>query len=196
MANDAYVSASSSSKKHAFWETQPVGQFKELGDSSLREGPIENPTTISEVKAEPYNLPGAYEWTTCDVEDDTTITEVYNLLANNYIEDDENMFRLFNYSIEFLRWALCPPGFYKNWHIGVRVKAGSKKLVAFITGIPARIRVREQTFWMVEVNFLCVHKKLRTKRLAPVLIKEITRRVHLENIWQAAYTAGVVLPLR
>ena len=24
---------------------------------------------------------------------------------------------------------------------------------------------------MVEINFLCVHKKLRTKRLAPVLIK-------------------------
>ena len=34
----------------------------------------------------------------------------------------------------------------------------------------------------------------RTKRLAPVLIKEITRRVNLRNRWQAAYTAGVVLP--
>jgi hypothetical protein len=47
---------------------------------------------------------------------------------------------------------------------------------------------------MVEINFLCVHKKLRAKRLAPVLIKEITRRVNLENVWQAAYTAGIVLP--
>lgn len=47
---------------------------------------------------------------------------------------------------------------------------------------------------MAEINFLCVHKKLRHKRLAPVLIKEITRRVNLENIWQAVYTAGVVLP--
>ena len=47
---------------------------------------------------------------------------------------------------------------------------------------------------MVEINFLCVHKKLRSKRLAPVLIKEITRRVNLEDIWQAAYTAGVVIP--
>ncbi|CAG8628057.1 2278_t:CDS:2 [Racocetra fulgida] len=32
------------------------------------------------------------------------------------------------------------------------------------------------------------------KRLAPVLIKEITRRSHLEGIFQAVYTAGVVLP--
>lgn len=47
---------------------------------------------------------------------------------------------------------------------------------------------------MVEINFLCVHKKLRSKRVAPVPIREITRRVHLEGIFQAVYTAGVVLP--
>lgn len=35
---------------------------------------------------------------------------------------------------------------------------------------------------MVEINFLCVHKKLRSKRLAPVLIKEITRRVNVTNV--------------
>lgn len=45
-----------------------------------------------------------------------------------------------------------------------------------------------------EVNFLCIHKKLRGKRLAPVLIKEITRRINLEGIWQAIYTGGIVLP--
>ena len=33
-----------------------------------------------------------------------------------------------------------------------------------------------------------------SKRLAPVLIKEVTRRVNLQNRWQAVYTAGVVLP--
>lgn len=47
---------------------------------------------------------------------------------------------------------------------------------------------------MVEINFLCVHKKLRSKRMAPVLIREITRRVNLQGIFQAIYTAGVVLP--
>ncbi|KAJ4960025.1 hypothetical protein NE237_019935 [Protea cynaroides] len=179
-------------KKHKFWETQPVGQFRDLGDTSLPEGPIEQPTPLSEVKQEPYNLPSPYEWTTCDIDNEDTCIEVYNLLTNNYVEDDENMFR-FNYSREFLRWALRPPGYFKSWHIGVRVKV-SKKLVAFITGVPARIRVRDDVVKMTEINFLCVHKKLRSKRLAPVMIKEVTRRVHLENIWQAAYTAGVVIP--
>lgn len=47
---------------------------------------------------------------------------------------------------------------------------------------------------VVEVNFLCVHKKLRSKRLAPVLIRELTRRVNICGIFQACYTAGVVLP--
>merc|ERR1711972_1009580 len=71
---------------------------------------------------------------------------------------------------------------------------GNGKLVGFITGIPANIQVFDNLIKMVEINFLCVHKKLRSKRLAPVLIKEITRRVNKQNIWQAVYTAGVVLP--
>ena len=44
------------------------------------------------------------------------------------------------------------------------------------------------------MNFLCVHKKIRSKRLAPVLIKEITRRVNRNDGWQAIYTAGVNVP--
>jgi len=47
---------------------------------------------------------------------------------------------------------------------------------------------------MAEINFLCVHKKLRDKRLAPTLIKEITRRVNLTNVWQAFFTSGDVFP--
>ena len=41
---------------------------------------------------------------------------------------------------------------------------------------------------------LCINvyqSACRSKRLAPVLIKEITRRVNLTGRWQAAYTAGV-----
>jgi glycylpeptide N-tetradecanoyltransferase len=35
---------------------------------------------------------------------------------------------------------------------------------------------------------------LRSKRLAPLLIREITRRCYLKGIYQAIYTAAVVLP--
>ena len=73
----------SMSKRHKFWETQPVGQFRDLGDSSLPEGVIEQPTPLSEVKQEPYNLPAQYEWSTCDMDDGSTCNEVidwFNLL--------------------------------------------------------------------------------------------------------------------
>ena len=60
--------------------------------------------------------------------------------------------------------------------------------------MPANVRIVDIVKSMVEINFLCVHKKLRSKRLAPVLIREITRRVNLKGIFQAVYTAGVVLP--
>ena len=83
------------------------------------------------------------------------------------------------------------PGWKKSWHIGIRV---GETLCAFISAVPINIRVRKNTLPMPEVNFLCIHKKLRGKRLAPVLIKEVTRRVNLESIWQAIYTGGIVLP--
>ena len=47
---------------------------------------------------------------------------------------------------------------------------------------------------MAEISFLCVHKKLRKKRLSPVMIKEVTRRINKQNVWQALYVAGEVVP--
>ena len=102
------------------------------------------------------------------------------------------MFR-FKYSIPFLRWALLTPGYYKEWIVGVRV-IKNKKLVGFISGIPVTTVVIEKRMPMAEINFLCVNKKLRAKRLSPVLIKEVTRRINLKNIWQAVYTAGKYIP--
>lgn len=39
-----------------------------------------------------------------------------------------------------------------------------------------------------------MHKKLRSKRLTPVLIKEVTRRINLTGVFQAVYTVGSYLP--
>lgn len=180
-------------RPHVFWDTQPVPGMNEdqiaTGDLA---GPIDEIKTVAEVKQEPYNLPDAFEWHLCDCADEQEIDEIYHLLCENYVEDDDNMFR-FDYSAAFLRWALMPPQYLRDWHLGVRVKS-TKKLVAFISGIPAKMSVYDKNISLVEINFLCVHKKLRCKRMAPVLIKEITRRVNLKNVWQAVYTAGVVLP--
>ena len=65
------------------------------------------------------------------------------------------------------------------------------RTLSLISTIPVPL---DSTIKTAEINFLVTHKKLRSKRLAPVLIKEVTRRVNLQGVWQAVYTAGVVLP--
>mgnify|MGYP001225459519 FL=1 len=178
---------------YKFWKTQPVPKFDE---SIEKEGPIDSLKTVADISRVPVPLkaiPG-FEWCDLAVDDHASrdLDDVHELLNENYVEDNTSMFR-FNYTKEFLRWALTPPGYYKTWFVGIRVSS-SNKLVAFISAVPVTLNANGKTVKAVDINFLCVHKKLRSKRLAPVLIKEITRRVNLENIWQALYTAGVVLP--
>ena len=186
----------------AFWDTQPM-PHERAGKLTKKEqqeqveviesAAIQPNKTREEIRQDPYNMPKGFEWCVVDILDEVKRMEVYKLLNENYVEDNDCMFR-FDYSPDFLVWALTPPGFSKDFHVGVR-SSKTKKLVAFITAIPAMIRAHDKTVPMVEINFLCVHKKLRSKRLAPVLIKEITRRVNLSGVFQAVYTAGVVLPV-
>ncbi|KAI6127852.1 N-myristoyl transferase [Pisolithus croceorrhizus] len=173
-----------------FWETQPVPQMGEEPPSE--DGYIEPAKAIEDVRREPYPLPKDFEWSTLDIDDSKQTKEVYDLPSLNYVEDDNAAFR-FQYSAEFLEWALKPPGYFRERHVGVRVSS-NKKLVAFISGVPTTLRVRGNVFRASEIYFLCIHKKLRSKRLAPVLIKEATRQVHLQGISQAIYTVGAVLP--
>ncbi|EXJ95939.1 glycylpeptide N-tetradecanoyltransferase [Capronia coronata CBS 617.96] len=177
---------------YKFWATQPVPKFDEKPEDSRPDGPIKE-VTPEMVPKTAAPLPEGYEWCELDLTNDEEIKEVYKLLSQHYVEDDHAMFR-FNYSAVFLDWALKSPGWKKSWHIGVRAKGPSRLLVASIFGIPIKLRIRQNVLDVVEINFLCVHKKLRSRRLAPVLIKEITRRCNLDGVYQAIYTGGVVLP--
>ncbi|KZT26399.1 N-myristoyl transferase [Neolentinus lepideus HHB14362 ss-1] len=175
---------------HKFWGTQPVPQ---LGDEiPTDDGPIESSKLREEVRQDPYPLPKDFQWSIVDLSDSNQLKEVYELLSLNYVEDHDATFR-FQYTAEFLQWALQPPGYHKEWHVGVRVTS-NKKLVGFISGVPITLKIRDHVVKCSEINYLCVHKKLRSKRLAPVLIKEVTRQCHLKGIFQAIYTAGVLLP--
>lgn len=175
-------------KDYKFWKTQPVTNFDE---DITEEGPIET-KKVEDISTAPLPLLNEFEWADLDLNDEKDRDDVFKLLYENYVEDTDSTFR-FKYSTEFLDWALKPPGYRKDWHVGVRVKA-SGRLIGFIAGTPADLKVRNKDIKAVEINFICVHKKLRSKRLAPILIKEVTRRINLQGIFQALYTAGVVLP--
>lgn len=178
-------------KDYKFWSSQPVVK---LDEKIVSEGPIESSKTPADIPDTPLPLLKDFEWSTVDLENTKELQEVYELLYDHYVEDQDASFR-FKYSPEFFNWALKCPGWKKEWHVGVRVKL-TGKLCAFIAATPVTLKLTkgQKIIPSVEINFLCIHKKLRSKRLAPVLIKEITRRVNKHDIWQALYTAGVVLP--
>ncbi len=71
-------------------------------------GPIEADKPQSEVRQVPLNLPVGFSWDSIDITAAAQLDEVYTLLCQNYVEDDDNMFR-FNYSPDFLRWFLRVP---------------------------------------------------------------------------------------
>ena len=116
-------------------------------------------------------------------------SQVFDLLSLHYVEGGK--FR-FKYSPEFLRWALTPPGLSPEWVLGIRAPppapysstsastvppaassttAPPFPLVAFISAVPATIRTDANKVPMVEINFLCIMKRYRSKRLAPIMIQ-------------------------
>ncbi|KAK8798728.1 hypothetical protein WA158_007812 [Blastocystis sp. Blastoise] len=176
-------------KEHQFWNTQPVIQD---GETNIEEGPIDPIFTPESERAIPYKLPNGFEWVEIDLYDEKDAKDVYVMLEENYVEDADSVFR-FAYSVDCLKWALCVPGYKKEYHLGVRLTR-TGQLMGFITGTPTTVSIRGEPINMVDINFLCVEKRIRSKRLAPVLIKEIARRVHRNDEWQAVYTVGNTIP--
>eukprot|EP00461_Guttulinopsis_vulgaris_P002642 UN02643 len=118
---------------HKFWQTQPVVQSEDENIDDC--GPIEH-KTLADVPTRPYPLPKGFEWGTVDLKDEAQLEEVYQLLYHNYVEDDDCHFR-FNYSKDFLRWALMPPGYKQDWHLVVRrTNTPDRPIIGLITGIP------------------------------------------------------------
>ena len=52
----------------------------------------------------------------------------------------------------------------------------NQSILACIFGIPKTVAVLGKEIRLVEVNFLAVHRNLRAKRMAQVLISEMMRR--------------------
>jgi glycylpeptide N-tetradecanoyltransferase len=91
-----------SKEKWKFWETQPVPALKSSIPVGINE-PIEPNKKLDEIKADSFSLPDGFNWDDLDLNNKDELSELYNLLTENYVEDDDNMFR-FDYSREFLKW--------------------------------------------------------------------------------------------
>lgn len=45
--------------------------------------------TLADVSEQPYSLPAQYEWCNLDFSNEEVLEEVYQLLVQNYVEDDD-----------------------------------------------------------------------------------------------------------
>lgn len=57
----------------------------------------------ADIRAEPYSLPAGFQWDTLALDDPLVLAELYSLLSENYVEDDDAMFR-FDYPPNFIKW--------------------------------------------------------------------------------------------
>jgi glycylpeptide N-tetradecanoyltransferase len=176
-------------ENHTFWKTQPITETGIISESEF--GPIEIPS-IDQIRKEPYILPEGFEFHTLNLDDEDELIKIQRFLNANYLElDDLNMH--FAYSTESIKWIVQSVNHFPELFICVRI-VNTKKIIATIFGIPVKVKVYDKIVSQVEIDLLCISKNFRSKRLAPVMIKEVTRRTNLRGIFQAIYTAGMVLP--
>jgi glycylpeptide N-tetradecanoyltransferase len=161
--------------RHQFWGTQPVGGRRESRE------------------AQEAFLPEGMYFREISVERD--LSAVYEMLRDNYVEDDLSLFRL-EYSREFLAWQMQVPGSRPEWNVGLFRGGAEPTLIGFISALHIDVSIDGECPGSVVVNFLCLRKMYREKRTAPLLIKEIRRRVNERGIYKALFTAGEVFPFK
>ncbi|EHY65147.1 hypothetical protein NERG_01593 [Nematocida ausubeli] len=166
-------------KEHAFWANEPLG--KRAPDSN--EKPADSSKQLLDASLE-------LDIEIRQIDLQTEISSVCELLMGHYIEDGKGKFSL-QYSPEFIKWQLESPYAYPEWNIGVFTEG---TLIGFISATAIDIKIKESTPKTAVVNFLCVHKKYRKRRLVPLLIKEVTKEVNKKGIFSALFTSGEKLP--
>lgn len=113
-------------------------------------------------------LPEGFEWDSFDVDNDEALDELRLFLEEHYIESQSGTFRL-RYTNEKLRYGLKIPGYRKDGQFMIRASK-NKKIMAFTMMSLREMIVNGKKEKFMEVNFLAVHFKLRSKRLAQICI--------------------------
>lgn len=92
---------------------------------------------MSKVDKESSKLPDGFEWCSLDLTNEEELNHVHDLLHEHYVEDRDSTFR-FNYTKEFIKWALLKPNYNKDWHVGIR-SINTGKVLGMITGTPSNL---------------------------------------------------------
>jgi glycylpeptide N-tetradecanoyltransferase len=178
----SYPSTLEASKnyKHKFWCKQPiVGATEIVSRDGLILSDIEQNNT-------PTKLPNEYEWVNLNLSNQEHMDQLVTFL-NSYYTNNNQFSQI--HSKEFLDF------YYGNsTNIMLCVKSAKHNLfVGFICGKVTKMQVNKTVSDFIEVRLLCVHQQLRTKKLVPCLITELTRQFNLLGYNKASYSAGIYI---
>lgn len=159
------------------------------------------------------SLPAGFEWVELDPSKESDVKRLTAFLDANALQDTEEQFKLgwtvahierqLKYKVPPAKNAAEAKKLLKPLWAAVQTNGatGPKNLIAFIAAVPAHLRLwsKVEPFYMVRQ--LCVHRKMRGHRVARVIVKELSRRVHhLGNSQQectpAFFTLGVPMPFK
>lgn len=179
--------------QNLFWSTQPVPKINEIVSSY---GPIEKEQDNSSIGTEALKISDQFQWDIMDVRNIDVCNTLTEFLNKHFIKNSNELKYRSYYTTEYVQWLLCRPNhdtFDPELCVGVRVKQ-TNALVGFISANITNYNIRRDIVKIAQVNFLCVHDKLRNKRLTPLLIKELRRRLYHKNCYQALYNNECYLP--
>ena len=183
------------SKKHTFWDQQPMpNKFNEHAPADDPALEMIDNKIAENVSPDPIALDEELELEWCDAawqeaSLQSICEQVFELSKTGEPEEATS----FSPDTSFLMWSMNPPGMRREWLVGMR-RRDSGLLVGFICGLPMSAFIGGAVVEKVmEIKNLYVHPAFRGKRLTPILISEVSRRVRLHNFCVALYTSSVTI---
>lgn len=109
------------------------------------------------------------------------VDAIHKLLKNNYVVDNDNIFRIF-YSKEYLRWYLS--NVPRGLAIGLCIQRNTNtyQLIGFISSCLLNLVINKIRLKMPHCYFLCLHKKIRKCKIAKILIRQLIYNIHSHGI--------------
>ena len=165
-----------------YWKNQPVQPITEKCSLvNIIDPDIKSKYSCQAKMFNPYN------WTTFDLANDKTMDDICTFLNKHYLTDNKDHFRLY-YTKEYIRWSLGS----NSKIIGITTKDNIiGGLIASSTG---KYQIFDKELKVNKINYLCIHPKLRKKKLAEMFIDEITRLSCNENIIVGSFTTQRYVP--
>ena len=130
---------------------------------------------------EQQKLPDDFEWSSHSLE------TIYDFLKENYVSAENFKLR---YTMETLKWAIDVPG---HQNICINEKH-TQKIIGLISLTPFTMKLNNKEVKSVQVNFLCVHKDYRNRKLVGYLVTEAKRISESKNRNQSIATIHNSIP--